>query len=240
MNDYLSSASLKSLAKGQLLGKYGTLIGACAIHMAFILIAHYSAVLLVYNTSIIGTIIYYIVSFIIYLIEGIFSFGEAYIYLKLACNQKVAVKDLFVGFTGSNTNKILAVQAVLSLISMICGIPIILFMDTYSSDSVNPYLFLLSVILMLFFYTTNVIISLMFSQSYYLMLDFPQYSTKDIFTKGMKLMKGSKGRLFYINLSFIPLFLLGMCTCCIGYLWILPYIQAVYANFYLDLMKKRR
>ena len=39
MKEHLSSASLKSLAKGQLLGKYGTVIGACAIHLAYIAIA---------------------------------------------------------------------------------------------------------------------------------------------------------------------------------------------------------
>lgn len=33
MNQYLSSASLKSLAKGQLLGKYGILTGILAMHI---------------------------------------------------------------------------------------------------------------------------------------------------------------------------------------------------------------
>ena len=239
MNDYLSSASLKSLAKGQLLGKYGTLIGACAIHMVCVYFATFSATILVDTASIIGTIIYYIIAFIISLISGLFAFGEAYIYLKLACNQKVFVKDLFFGFTRSS-DKILTVQAVLSLISMICGIPNILYLYINNSAPENAYLFLLSVVLILTFSIANIILSLMFSQSYYLILDFPQYSAKDVLTKGMKLMKGSKGRLFYIYLSFIPLFLLGMLTCCIGFLWVLPYFQAVCANFYLDLMKKRR
>lgn len=239
MNDYLSSASLKSLAKGQLLGKYGTLIGAYAIHMVCVYFATFSAAILVDTASIIGTIIYYIIAFIISLISGLFAFGEAYIYLKLACNQKVFVKDLFFGFTRSS-DKILTVQAVLSLISMICGIPNILYLYINNSAPENAYLFLLSVVLILTFSIANIILSLMFSQSYYLILDFPQYSAKDVLTKGMKLMKGSKGRLFYIYLSFIPLFLLGMLTCCIGFLWVLPYFQAVCANFYLDLMKKRR
>lgn len=239
MNDYLSSASLKSLAKGQLLGKYGTLIGAYAIHMACVYFATFSTAMLVDTTSIIGTVIYYIAAFIINLISGLFAFGEAYIYLKLACNQKVFVKDLFYGFTGS-ADKILMVQAVLSLIGMICGIPNTLFLYVNETAPENPYLFLLSVILMLIFSGINIFLTLMFSQSYYLILDFPQYSAKDILVKGRKLMNGSKGRLFYIYLSFIPLFLLGICTCCIGLLWILPYFQSVCANFYMDLMKKRQ
>lgn len=37
MNEYLTSASLKSLAKGQLLGKYGTLAGVVFIHLGYML-----------------------------------------------------------------------------------------------------------------------------------------------------------------------------------------------------------
>ena len=50
---------------------------------------------------------------------------------------------------------------------------------------------------------------------------------------------GYSGRLFYIELSFLPLFLLGLISCCLPILWIYPYMEAVKANFYLDLMKKR-
>lgn len=238
MNEYLSSSSLKSLAKGQLLGKYSTLVGAYLIHLTFVFIATFSAFILIDTNSVIGNIIYYAVSFIISLLSGLFVFGEAYIYLKLACNQKVSVNDLFYGFSKS-PDKILKVQAVLSLISAVCSLPNFLLSFVTAASPENPYLFLLSVILVLAFSIIDVILSLIFSQSFYLMLDFPQYSAKEVLLKSGKVMKGNKGRLFYIDLSFIPLFLLGMCTCCIGFLWILPYYQATKANFYLDLMKKR-
>ena len=52
------------------------------------------------------------------------------------------------------------------------------------------------------------------------------------------MMKGSKGRLFYIDLTFVPLMLLCVLTCGIGLLWLMPYMQATKANFYLDLVKQ--
>lgn len=238
MNNYLSSASLKSLAKGQLLGKYGTLVGAYAIHIICVLLATFSAFILVDTTSIVGTVIYYLVSFIISLLSGLFIYGEAYIYLKLACNRQVAVSDLFYGFSQA-PDKILKVQAVLALISMLCNLPNTLIPPVSEALPDNPYHFLFSVLLMLVCSVVNIILTLMFSQSFYLMLDFPKYSAKEVLVKSRRIMAGNKGRLFYIDLSFIPLCFLGICTCGIAFLWILPYYQSTRANFYLDLMKKR-
>lgn len=238
MNEYLSSSSLKSLAKGQLLGKYGTLTGACALHIICVSFATFSVPLFTSDTSVISTVISYAVSFIISLFTGLFVFGEAYIYLKLACNQKIAVRDLFYGFS-KTPDKILKVQAVLALISMICNLPNYIFSFLTISFAAHPYILLLYIVLMLIGSIANIILSLMFSQCFYLMLDFPQYTAREVLSKSRKVMHGNKGRLFYIDLSFIPLILLGLCTFGIAFLWILPYYQSTRANFYLDLMKKR-
>lgn len=238
MNKYLSSASLKSLAKGQLLGKYGTLTGACALHMVCVLFANFSMVLFRNDASVIGIIMGQAISFIISLFTGLFVFGESYIYLKLACNQKIAVRDLFYGFS-KTPDKILKVQAVLALISILCSLPGFIFSFVTVSLRERLPVLLLFAVFALIGSIINLIISLIFSQSFYLMLDFPQYSAKEVLSKSRQIMRGSKGRLFYINLSFIPLMLLGFLTFGVAFLWIFPYYQATCANFYLDLVKKR-
>lgn len=238
MNEHLSSSSLKSLAKGQLLGKYGTLTGACALHIICVTFATFGVQLFISDASVIGTIMSFAVSFIISLFTGLFVFGEAYIYLKLACNQKVAVRDLFYGFSRT-PDKILKVQAVLALISTVCNIPNYIFSFSTTSLFSQPYILLLCVVLLLVGSIINIILSLMFSQCFYLMLDFPQYTAGEVLRQSCRVMRGSKGRLFYIDLSFMPLILLGLCTFGIAFLWILPYYQSTRANFYLDLMKKR-
>ena len=95
MNEHLSSASLKSLAKGQLLGKYGTLAGIVFIHLGYTVFVLISSNLLIDASSVVGYVMYFAVSIVFSLLEGLLIYGEAYIYLKLACNQPIAVGDLF-------------------------------------------------------------------------------------------------------------------------------------------------
>lgn len=233
MNEHLSSASLKSLAKGQLLGKYGTLAGVVFIHLGYTVFVLFSSNLLIDVSSVIGYVMYFAVSIVFSLLEGLLIYGEAYIYLKLACNQPVAVSDLFYGFS-NNPDRILKVQAVFTAVQLIGTLP-----NAVSVPANRPYFFLFYVIFTLAASIFYIVLNIMLSQSYFLMLDFPLYSAKEVLTGSIRVMKGSKGRLFYIYLSFLPLILLSICSCCIPLIWLQPYVQAVKANFYLDLMKKR-
>lgn len=237
MNKHLSSASLKSLAKGQLLGKYSTLVAAYAIHLCCIAFTTFSTALLVDTSTVIGTVIFYAISVLLNLLGGLFLYGEAYIYLKIACNRPVTVNDLFHGFQ-TVPDKILKVQFVFAMVSLVCSLPELL-SPSLMQNPENPYLILIYISLTIIATVVNVIFSLTYSQCYYLMLDFPDHTHKEVFAQSKRIMKGNRGRLFYIELSFLPLLCLGLCSCCITYLWLFPYIQAVQANFYLDLMKKK-
>lgn len=235
MNEHLSSAGLKSLAKGQLLGKYGTVIGVCAIHLAYTLFISITGNL-INTSSFLGMVIFQTYAFIGSLLFGLIVCGEAYIYLKIACKQQISISDLFFGFK-HEANKILKIQFVLSLINLVCILPLNIGLPLLGSD--NAYSVLFYVIWTLTAYGVLIFLNIMFSQSYYLMLDFPQYTAKEVLLMSKKVMKGNKGRLFYLYISFLPLVLFCGCTCCIALLWLLPYIEATKANFYLDLMKKR-
>ena len=82
----------------------------------------------------------------------------------------------------------------------------------------------------------STIFYLVFSQCYFLLLDFPDYTVKQLLRSSMRIMKGHKGRLFYLQVSFIPLVLLALLTCGIGMLWLTPYVQMTYTCFFLNLM----
>ena len=56
-------------------------------------------------------------------------------------------------------------------------------------------------------------------------------------TESRELMDGHKGRLFWLDISFIGWYFVGMLTMGIGLLWINPYINATKAAFYDDLSK---
>lgn len=251
MNQYLSSASLKSLAKGQLLGKYGTVIAAYFIHFLCIFILNRSITLLIGGSSLISILLSCVASFILSLFSGYFLAGEAYIYLKIACSQRPLVSDLFHFFRG-DTAKVLSIQVITAGVTAVSFLPSTLisyFLDRSiltDPESIlingafsNAPLFLLMVILLLAGAAVSIYVDLMLSQAFYLMLDFPEYPASRIISMSIRLMKGNKGRLFYIELSFLPLILLGGLSCGIGLLWVLPYMAATHANFYLDLVRKK-
>jgi len=250
MNEFLSSASLKNLAKGQLLGKYGTVIGILLLHLlcTFPLSAIISPLSEVYLT------LYFPLLFMIDIFSGFFIAGEALVYLKLACGQRPSVSDLFYYFHGpyaQKGSKVVRTQIILSAVSVVCTMPYtyvgrvmlesVNISDLYANElPFSPALFLLYSILLVAGCAINVFVQLLLSQIYYLMLDFPEYTALQLIkTVAPKLIKGHKARLFYIQISFIPLMILCIFSFGIGFLWLYPYMQATYANFYLDLVKKK-
>lgn len=251
MDQFLSSASLKSMARGQLLGKYGTLIGAYLLHFLCVVPVTMTISTVVGTNSIGSILIYSIACFLLSLLGGFFLAGESFIYLKVACGQIPAVSDLFHCFQGDQ-EKVLRIQSVLAATSVVSSLPAMItgtflgrsiaeiFLGSPSANAaVNASLFLLYTIFYVAGTAVTIFVKLLLSQTYYLMLDFPQYTAPELIRMSIRLMKGHKGRLFYIQLSFFPLWVLSMFSCGIGILWLLPYMEATSANFYLDLIKKR-
>ncbi len=238
MNNYKSSSQLKALAKGQLLGKYSTVIGALLLMVVLMLIPNLIIVRLVDTTTIFGIIINLLITFILGLFSGILAVGNTYIYLNIICNRPCKASDIFYGFK-HYPDKALLLTLVVSGLSTVCMIPAYIF--TYIGTYTYDIVFVLPVcILLIIGSIASVYISLVFSQVYFLLLDFPHYSVKQLLSLSTKIMKGHKGRLFYITISFLPLYLLGILSCGFALLWIEPYVNATMANFYMDLMKNRQ
>ena len=62
----------------------------------------------------------------------------------------------------------------------------------------------------------------------------PELTANEAIDRSRAMMKGHKFDLFWLYLSFIGWFLLGMITLGVAYLWIYPYIQTATAAFYED------
>jgi uncharacterized membrane protein len=71
-----------------------------------------------------------------------------------------------------------------------------------------------------------------YSMATYVLSENPQMTAREALRESKKIMAGKKGKLFYIELSFIGWCLLGTISLGIGYLWILPYMSATIAAFY--------
>lgn len=255
MNQYLSSVSLKSLAKGQLLGKYGTVVGIYLLQILCTAPINLAITLLIGTNSLLSIIFYSMAQFLFGLFMGYFFAGQCFVYLKIACNQMPVASDLFYFFRDNVSSKVLYIQVILTGISTLCSLPSLiaghyvnlsmleLASGTLASDElpIDAPLFLLYSVLYVAGSIINIYVRyILFSQVFYLMLDFPDYSASKLLKMSIQLIKGSRARLFYIKLSFVPLFLLSVFSCGIALLWIQPYMQATYANFYLDLVKKKK
>lgn len=235
MNQHLSSARLKAIAREQLLGHYGTAISAEMAALSIMFAASIICSALTDQTSAAGIAISYIISFILEMINGIFLFGLTRFYLNLICGQPCRAADIFYGFR-SHADKAIAVRFFQLLLDTICILPALLCLFLYAAKQ-SAWAFLLFCIFGVVGGIGTVIITLMYSQAYYIMLDFPSYSVKQVMSSSKRIMNGNKARLFYIAASFIPYYLLSLLSCGIAMLWIVPYRKTVFTNFYLDLMK---
>ena len=69
----------------------------------------------------------------------------------------------------------------------------------------------------------------------YILADDPEISSKEAFKKAKQMMKGNKWRLFKLDFSFIGWGVLCVLTLGIGTFFLIPYVNAATAEFYVEL-----
>lgn len=72
----------------------------------------------------------------------------------------------------------------------------------------------------------------------YILNDNPELGPNEARLKSIEMMRGHKGKLFGLDLSFIGWFLLCILSLGIGFIWLTPYVKSSYAAFYLDLKEE--
>lgn len=240
MNTFKSSAELKASAKERMFGHYGTAVGAVLITLCIVGFLDFITFLFVDTTTVVGTVFYYVISFLLSLLSGLFTSGTTYLYLEIICGRPASVGDIFRGFSIC-PNKAILIQGFISLISYIANIPMIIisYKVIFASQSELMRLMLPYSLSIILSGVVSMILSLLYAQAFYLLHDFPQYSVRELLAKSRKLMVGHKGRLFYIYVSFLPLLLVAMLSCGIGLLWLIPYMNATQTEFFLDLIQNK-
>ncbi len=83
----------------------------------------------------------------------------------------------------------------------------------------------------------GIIKALGWSLTPYIIYDEPELTIWQIMKKSEDMMKGYKGKLFLLGLSFIGWAILGAFTFGILYIWLYPYMQMSYAIFYDDIRR---
>ena len=230
--DYASSRELKNIARDKMLGQYGTAIGAF-LFMRVILI-----MLLGMCSSIFGQhrVMMMIAAFIITLFEGIFTYGELSIYLKIAVGIPTQSMDVFSAFRNSADR---AIKARLILVAIVYGGLYIFLGIDYLTDMMQASIgkaidaVFGTVILIICIY-----LLLTYSQVMYFMQDFASISVKEACIRSRNLMQGNKLTLLLTYLSFIPIYIVGVLSFMVGVYFIHPYVKMTLTEFYLDRVKK--
>ena len=142
-------------------------------------------------------------SLITSIITAFFVLGYNSFFLKLARNKDVEVNELW-----SKTGQFIRAFVATFLISLAIGVGIVLLI------------------------VPAIIFALMFSMTMFIMVDDENISAIDAMKKSAEMMKGHKGDLFGLILSFIGWMLLGLLTFGILYLWLMPYMNTAMCNFY--------
>jgi|GEM_PF-4121580 len=260
MYGYLPSYILKQRAREQLSKNLGTVIGAFLLHL---LCALPVMLLLTYIPS--DTFVMMIVLFIAEVIweiyMSVFLAGENLIALSVSVNAPAQIMDVFSGFK-NNLLRIIGIAVIPATIKTLMAMPFSLayekFVECSNQYDMNEFLTLymkgdyegamaiiepviplemMVLLLGVIYLIVCEIVKIMFSQTLFMIHDYPDRSAMDIVRLSLKAMKGSWGRYLYLQLSFILWDVMSFFTCGLSMLWVYPYKRMTYAEFYLDLMK---
>lgn len=237
MTIYMTSPQLKKSARARLAPVSSTVLGATAIYYGIIL-ALSMLTLLIDTSSFENSPLALVPEFMIAALTNILGVGYQYLFLKLYCGRRVSANDIFYAFKNQRGISIL-LSFTMAAISTFSMMPFYIFLNRFSvsqnsTDAAIAFFCLTPAMVLI------TIVNLLYAQIYYLMLDFPDYTLKELFRYSRLLMREHKGRLFYIRVSFLPWILLGLFTCGIGMLWATPYLWAVQTEFYLDLVSRKQ
>lgn len=145
------------------------------------------------------------------LLGGVITLGISKFVLNIAINKEEAsFNDLFSGF-----NIYLKTLGLWIVMGLCIGIGILCLM------------------------VPGIIVALMFSQAFFILCEDNEKSISECLKESIEMMKGYKADLFVLGLSFIGWWILAAITFGIGALFVYPYQQVTFANFYLALKNRQ-
>lgn len=144
-------------------------------------------------------------------ISGPLVVGRAYVFLKLArTGEAINVGDVFEGFKN----------------------------DFVGNFLLGLMTFIFTFLWTLLFYIPGIVKSYSYSMAPYIKVDNPEWGWSQCLNESKEITKGHKMDLFILDLSFIGWLLVGFLACCVGAIWVDPYVYATKANVYETLKRQ--
>ena len=171
---------------------------------------------------------------------------------------ETGVGDLFFCFRSANRRywKAVGAMALIDvlcyaiglLVSIVIGVAIVGFGGlTMLQNYINGAALAAGFLLLLFlvfcllaaYVAVVIVIRYQYSLCAYIVIEYPELGVLDILRNSRMLMKGNKGRMFCMHLSFIGWFLLTCCcTCGLGSIVLMPYVEMANTAFYDEVSQR--
>lgn len=140
------------------------------------------------------------------IITPAFALSLVRVYLNLTTNTKPSAGDAFIGFD-----------------------------DFWSAFKVNFLVGLFTFLWSLLFVIPGIVKSFSYSMSMYILAENKGKAALECINESKSMTNGHKMDLFVLGLSFLGWALLGIITFGIAFIWVIPYMNATYANVYNSL-----
>jgi len=221
----LSRAELKEKAKEKLNGNWGNPLVTTLIYLLISIAASYIGAtilgfvagiaiggigILIRNYELMSTMAELtgnLISFIVSIFIAPLTVGFLSYFLMFVKGEDAQLNNLFDGYKKSFGNSALA--------ALLMGV----------------YIFLWTLLLIV----PGIIKTYAYSMVQFIIADDPTISASEALKKSEEMMKGHKWEFCVLQLSFLGWELLAILTCGIGFLWLTPYMQSTYSNYYINL-----
>ena len=231
-------SEIRKNAREALAGKWGKAVCIILVYMAFSFVIGFIEGLVREDT-----LLYSIIDLAFAIISIPLSFGLIISFMKLSRGEDVSVLDFFKeGFARFGKSWGIALHTLLRMLLPIACIILVALLLVFSIGfGVASGNYILTAVIVALYIATiiySVSIGLLYSLSYYIGYDNPELSSKECVVQSAKLMKGNRGNLFLLELSFIGWAILAVFTLGIGMLWLMPYMQVALVCFYEKVIGK--
>ena len=229
----------KAQAKSDLRGNWGLAILGMLAAPLVNLIGSSAATRIFSGSSLASWGLAQVFVFIVSLISMIISTGYIYMLLNLARGKEYRMTDVFSMFK-RGSDGILVAGLVIALIDTVLQIPFYYLALTTNpaantvealAEWVQPLMLTL-----LGSIAVGTVIKLPLAMAFYFLADEPQMGGIAALKKSVQMMKGHMLSYLMLQISFLPLIILGFFMMYIGLLWVMPYMQVSCMEFYRDLI----
>ena len=91
------------------------------------------------------------------------------------------------------------------------------------------------ILFMLLLIVPGIIVAFNYAMVNYVLAENPRFTASEALAESKRIMKGHRFKFFCLNLSFLGWSFLSVLTLGVGFIWLVPYVEASHAAFYREI-----